>query len=67
MSEGLFDVPPSTRLEPGDTVRITTMWGTEFCKVVKLTTDVDDFPMVMIRTPSGDKVTIGVARVTKVD
>lgn len=65
--DGLFPVAPSARLVRGDKVRIRTMWGVEFCDVMDITRDSDDWPMVTLRTLSGDTITINVARVEKVD
>lgn len=61
--EALFPVVPSARLRRGDRVRIQTIWGTELCEVVRVTADVDHFPMVLLRTSSGDRVSINIARV----
>lgn len=67
MDEGLFSVKPSARLTRGDKVRIQTIWGMEFCDVMDVTRDDDDWPMVTLRTLSGDKITINIARVERVE
>lgn len=64
MSEGLFSMEPVT-IEPGDHVRVQTIYGHELGLVLDKGEDAG-FPTVTIRTFSGDKITIGVARVEKV-
>lgn len=64
--EPLFEVQPVRRLRAGDWVKIATMWGEETCLVTRVHTE-DDFPMVELRTPSGDVVSVSVARVSRDD
>lgn len=66
MSDGLFEVEPSAALHKGDRVRVQTMWGAEHAIVREVTYE-DGFPMVMCDTPSGDRITINIARVTPVE
>ena len=64
--QGLFpEEIPRLELHKGDRVRIQTIWGSEICTVVKILRD--EFPMVMLDTEAGDRVTINVARVQEVD
>jgi hypothetical protein len=64
--EALFEAQPVRRLRAGDWVKITTMWGEETCLVTRVHTE-DDFPMVELRTPSGDVVSVSVGRVKRTD
>lgn len=57
MSEGLFEEPTRVPLRPGDHAVVHTMWGDEPCTVVTSGT-VDGFPMVTVKTRSGDTVTV---------
>lgn len=57
MSEGLFAEPTRVPLRRGDTAVLLTMWGQEECTVVRCF-HADTFPMVTVRTTSGDTVTV---------
>ena len=56
-SEGLFEEPTRVPLAPGDTVILLTMWGEEPCTVLRIGKQ-DNYPMVQVRTESGDTVTV---------
>jgi hypothetical protein len=62
----LFELASQPRLRKGDFVTITTMWGEEVCLVTGVGTE-DDWPMVQLQTPSGDEVSVSVARVHRTD
>lgn len=61
----LFDVDPSPRLAKGDRVLVQTMWGEERAMVLRVIYE-DNFPLVQVETPSGDRISISVARVTRI-
>lgn len=63
--EPLFEVTPLPHLEPGDTVTVQTMWGTERATVRRVHDDEDGYPMVTVDAVLGDTYTISVARVTR--
>lgn len=60
--EGLFEEPERRELHPGDKVVVRTIWGEEDCEVVEVGT-IDGFPMVSIKTPSGDRATVSRASI----
>lgn len=60
--EGLFEEPERRELHPGDKVVVRTMWGEESCKVHEMGT-IDGYPMVTVKTPSGDTVTVNRAAI----
>lgn len=55
--EGLFEEPTRVPLAPGDEVVLLTMWGEEPCTVLRVGIQ-STFPMVQVRTESGDTVTV---------
>ena len=55
--EGLFEEPTRVPLAPGDHATLLTMWGQEPCVVLKVGIQ-STFPMVQVRTESGDVVTV---------
>jgi hypothetical protein len=62
----LFDVEPQEPLRRGDHVIVQTMWGDERALVLGVYRDRDtDFPMAHLKTPSGDQISISVARVSR--
>ena len=62
MDDGLFEEPARQPLSIGDKVVLRTIWGEEPCTVHELGT-VDGWPMVTVKTKSGDTVTVSRANV----
>lgn len=61
----LFDVQPQEPLRRGDAVIVQTMWGEERAFVLGVRYE-DDFPMAHLKTPSGDEISVSIARVSRV-
>lgn len=55
--DGLFDEPEPRPLKINDMVTLLTIWGEEACRVVDMGT-IKGFPMVSVRTKSGDTITV---------
>lgn len=66
MSEGLFAMEP-TSIKPGDRVRVQTIYGDELGLVTEKFDDAEGYPMITVRTPSGDTISLGVARAEKLE
>jgi hypothetical protein len=66
MSEGLFEIEPAP-IRLGDRVKVTTIYGYELGLVVEKYTDREGFPMVKIRTRSGEEIALSIARAEKLE
>lgn len=64
--EPLFEMRPIGRLQPGDEVFMSTIWGYERAEVVAVHKE-DGFPRVLLKTEMGDTISIDVARVTRTE
>lgn len=66
MSDGLFEIEP-TPISPGDRVRVQTIYGNELGIVEQVFADAEGYPMVTVRTRSGDKISLGIARAERLE
>lgn len=66
MSEGLFELEPRP-IQTGDRVRVTTIYGHELGIVTEKFNDPLGFPMVTVRTRSGDTISLGIARAERLE
>ena len=57
-NDGLFTEPPLDHIQRGQEVVAHLIWGDETVVVEDIGTDVDGWPMVRVKTKTGQRITV---------